>query len=247
MRKALTVFLMLLVLVAGGYSGYEAQGHVFRSNFVQVVGKRAEFLLYENGQAFNKDFDSQPFYATVTFTHDGRFIASGHSCPASTYNNNYYGSGVGYFKENQPYSFDKETNTVDFSFRPDLADLVVKKNDGGLYGKVRHPLAGTPVRVGQPQIGPATVLLSNTTGADPSFVKAYVVNDGKSDPGRMFTLVFPDEQIIPGNSGSPVVQLQGGQLCLIGAVSTSITGDNGSSSAGRLGGCVGVNMSGYIN
>lgn len=220
MRKICFIIPLILGVIVGSFlSQYQL------SDLPCVIGKRALFLTTDKaptdsiGQELNENEDF--FYqATVTFTKNNKFAAAAHWFDGVH-------AGYGYFAE------PKIVNDEMIIRVSDAEMLITKISNLGLFGTLTYKFSedGIPIEVGSPKPGPALILLSNAIGQAPYFEKAiiwpswidtsilyYNESHEVKNKGDLFKLQILDKNFtLEGSSGSPVVQLQNGQLKLIGA------------------------------
>lgn len=214
MRKLICVVILGAVLVATPLLWPQPRD-------VSVVGRRALFamsvLAYAPPGADLKEIEiDRQIGATVTFTDSkGRFAAAGHGCDCSPLS-------YGFLNLPRP---GKRGDRLEFDLSYRQASLFVnRETSNGLFGWLQKPVPGLRAAVGEPEEGPGAVLINQKVGAQPKTIPVVLVR--MAFPGEAgsegWYVVTQDPVLLPGASGSPVVQVKRGKLSLVGAVRETI-------------------------
>jgi len=184
---------------------------------VFVVGRRAFFVM--NVLAYAppgvKGIEvPEVFEATITFFDSkGRFAAVGHGCDCPP---------LGYSFLDLPQGKKRADRTeLDLS-RRQASFFVNRKTDTGLFGWLQKPVPGLRAAPGEPGEGPGAVLISQKVGAQPQSVPCVLVRMAFPGENSRWYVITRDPVLLPGASGSPVLQVRRGKLCLTGAVQGTI-------------------------
>ncbi len=208
--KRLFVILIILIL------GLALRLHEKSESYVEVVGKRVVCITThktppDEGATEMQENTDGVFESTVTFYKNNKFASTAHP-------------GDGPFKG---YAYFSKPGIVNDSLTLSVskADLEIKDNNqNGVFGIIKpgKKLDGIKAKVGNPSPGLATVLLSNEVGQPPVSVEVKIL-PGVGQGNFMIELL--DGKIIPGNSGSPILQSKDGELELVGAVFAILRAD----------------------
>ncbi|MEW6772031.1 MAG: hypothetical protein AB1330_11690 [Bacillota bacterium] len=209
MKKLVLVIILGAVIVA-------APLFFQKEDDIRGSGRRAFFIM--NVLAYAppgyRQKTERSIEATVTFIDSrGRFAAMGHGCDCPP---------LGYGFLDLPAG-KREADRTEFDLSYRQAALFVNcVTDNGLFGWLQKPVPGFPAAAGEPKEGVGAVFISEKVGAKPRIVPAALVCMSFPGESEGWYVVTREPVLLPGASGSPVVQVKRGRLCLIGAIRETI-------------------------
>lgn len=190
---------------------------------VTVVGRRAMFLTtHKLGWLMDKKAFVSPFMpeaafqVTVTFTiPEGRWAAAGHWCGP-------LGIGWGFLKQPRITVLKDGTKTMDYQTQN--AELFLDTQGHGIFGWISRPVAGFCIaEIEEPEEGPAVILASGQVGEAPRVVPCFL-RCGDDQGSAAWFLYTPENVLMDGSSGSPVLQVRGGKLRLVAVHRAGVEG-----------------------
>lgn len=215
MKKLVFAIISGAVLVAAPLLLFQEK----KSDFIYVVGRRASFVMnvltYAPPGANLKEIEiDRQIEANVIFSDSkGRFAAVGHGCDCPPL-------GYGFLKLPRP---EKRGDHLKFDLSYRQASLFVnRETSNGLFGWLQKPVPGLRCEVGVPEEGSAAVLVAQKVGMRPQSVPCRLVEMTFPGENLRWYIVTGAPVLLPGASGSPVVQVRHGRLYLVGAVRETI-------------------------